>query len=106
MSIDKRIAQRITAGYKAEIFFEDKTYQGVIESLSATGGSITIVSQEEELGFTPGKELKLKFKTLPGESLELTATIRWSTKLPPHGLIHGVGFVITDPPWNESRSFI
>ncbi len=106
MGIDKRVAKRITAGYKAEITFEGKTYQGVIENLSETGASITIVSQEKDLGLTPGKELKLKFEMQPDEILTLNCTIRWSTKLPPHGLINGIGLEIADPPWDESISFL
>ena len=101
MSIDKRVAKRIIAGYKAEITFEDKTYQGVIENLSETGVSITIVSQEKELSFTPGKTLKLKLEIQPDETLTLNCTIKWSTKLPPHGLINGIGLEIIDPNWED-----
>lgn len=106
MSINKRAAKRIIAGYKAEITFEDKTYQGVIENLSETGASITIVSQEKELGFTPGKTLKLRFEIQQGETLNLNCTIKWSTKLPPHGLINGIGVEIIDPNWEQCNGFL
>lgn len=102
----KRIATRITAGYKADITYEDKTYQGVIENLSETGASITIVIGGKELDFTPGKTLKLEFEIQPGETISLNCKIRWSTKLPPHGQINGVGVEIIDPRWKESDSFL
>jgi len=106
MSIDKRVAKRIIAGYKAEITFEDKTYQGTIENLSETGANVLIVSLEEELSFTPGKTLILKFGIQPDETLTLNCTIKWSTKLPPHGLIKGIGVEIIDPPWEENNCFL
>ena len=106
MSIEKRTAKRIIASYKAEIIFEDKTYQGVIENLSETGASITIMSQEKELNFKPGKELKLKFEMQTGETFTLDCLIRWSAKLPPHGLINGIGVEIMDPPWEQCSSFL
>ncbi|GBE04154.1 PilZ domain protein [bacterium BMS3Abin09] len=102
----KRIAKRITAGYKAEITYEGITYHGVVENLSETGASITLVIQEKERDFIPGKALKLKFEIQPGETLDLNCTIKWSTKLPPHGLINGIGVVIIDPPWKESSNFL
>lgn len=102
----KRVAKRITAGYKAEIIFEGKNYQGVIENLSETGVSVTIVIQEKELTFTPGKELKLTFEIQPGETVKLDCTIKWSTKLPPHGLINGIGLEIIDPNWEECAGFL
>jgi len=104
--MNKRIAKRITAGYKAKVLFEDKTYQGIIENLSETGASVTIVSQEKGLGFTPGKELKLQFEIQPGEKIDLNCTIRWSTKLPPHGLINSIGLEIIDPDWEKCNGFL
>jgi hypothetical protein len=106
MSKKDRVTKRITAGYKAEITFEDKTYQGVIENLSETGASITIVSQEKELSFIPGKKLKFEFEIQPGEKLVLDCIIRWSAKLPPHGIINGIGVEIMDPPWEQCSSFL
>ena len=104
--MNKRIAKRITAGYKAEIVFEDKTYQGIVENLSETGASVTIVSQDKGLDFTPGKELKLKFDMHPCEKISLNCIIRWSTKLPPHGLSNGIGLEIIDPDWEQCNCFL
>lgn len=102
----KRVAKRIIAGYKAEITYEDKTYQGVIENLSETGVNVTIAIQENELDFTPGKELKLKFEIQPCGTLNLNCTIRWSSKLPPHGLTNSIGLEIIDPNWEEYNCFL
>lgn len=106
MGKDKRLARRITAGYKAEIIFEGKAYQGIIENLSETGASITIVSQDKELSFTSGKKLKLNFEMQTGEICTLNCFIRWSAKLPPHGIINGIGLEIIDPPWNQCHGFL
>jgi hypothetical protein len=104
--MDKRETRRITAGYKAEITFDNKTYQGIIENLSETGASVTVVIKEAGIDFQPGKALDLKFEMQPGETLLLHCKIVWSSKLPPQGLINGIGLEIIDPPWNESSSFI
>jgi hypothetical protein len=106
MGKNDRVAKRITAGYKAEIIFEDKTYQGAIENLSETGANITIVIQEKELSLTPGKKLKLEFESQPGEKISLDCIIRWTTKLPPHGLINVIGVEIIDPNWEQCNGFL
>ena len=106
MDKNNRAARRITAGYKAEIIFEDKTYQGVIENLSETGASITIISQDKSLKFTPGKKMNLTFEIQPGEKISVDCIIRWSTKLPPHGIINGIGLEIIDPHWEECNCFL
>lgn len=106
MTKDKRVAKRIIAGYKAEITFEDKTYQGTIENISETGANILIVSLEEGLNFTQGKTLILKFGIQPDEILTFNCIIKWSTKLPPHGFIKTIGVEIIDPNWEECRSFL
>lgn len=106
MSIEKRQAKRITAGYKASVTYGQRTFQGIVENLSETGASVTIVSTEKDLSFTPGKEIQLKLEIQPGEILTLNCIIRWSTKLPPRGLINGMGVEIIDPPWDECKSFL
>lgn len=106
MGKEKRTAKRIITGYKAEIFFEDKTYNGVIENLSATGASVTIVSQGKDLNFPPGKELKLDFEIQSGDKLSLNCIIRWSSKLQPNGLFTSIGMEIIDPNWEECSGFL
>ncbi len=106
MSKCKRLTTRITAGYKAEITFEDKTYQGIVENLSETGANITILIQEKEPLFLPGKELKIKFLMQTDETVTFDGLIRWSAKLPPRGLINGIGLEITDPNWEQWNSFL
>ncbi len=104
--MDKRRAKRIIAGYKAEITFEDKTYDGVIENLSASGASLTIRDQEKDLNFTLGETLKLQFEIQPGEMLSLNCTIKWFTKSPALGRINSIGVQIQDPNWEECKSFL
>ena len=94
MSECKRLATRITAGYKAEITFEDKTYQGIVENLSETGANITIVIQEKEPLFPPGKELKITFKMQTDETITFD------------GLINGIGLEIMDPNWEQWNCFL
>jgi hypothetical protein len=106
MSECKRAATRITAGYKAEITFEGKTYHGIVENLSETGVNITIVIQEKEPIFPPGKKLKITFVVQTDETVTFDCLIRWAAKLPPQGLNNGIGLEILDPNWEQWNSFL
>ncbi len=106
MSECKRIATRITAGYKAKITFEDNTYLGIVENLSETGANITIVIQEKKPLFTPEKELKITFLMQTDETVTFDCRIKWSAQFPPHSLSNIIGLEIMDPNWEQWNSFL
>ncbi len=104
--MEKRNSKRIFIGFDAEIIYEGSSYTAVIDNLSENGVSVITVPAKTELDFTPGATLKLKFQSHPGETLILHCKVKWSRKIPPHGLTHRIGLEIKDPPWDKSNYFL
>jgi hypothetical protein len=104
--MEKRQAKRITVGYKAEIVYDGKSFECVIENLSSTGAYIITASISAETNFKPQETLELKFESGPGEVINLQCRIKWSKKTQPHHLTNRIGLEILNPSWEQSTSFV
>jgi hypothetical protein len=104
--MEKRLSKRIAVGYKAEIIYEGKSFECVIENLSSTGAYIITALTGAETNFKPQETLELKFESRPGEIINLQCRIKWSEKTPPHRLTNRIGLEILNPSWEQSTSFV
>jgi len=104
--MEKRNFKRIVAGYKAEIIYEGKSYDGVIDDLSESGVGIIISPSETTIAIPPGAELELKFQPVSGETLNLQCKVMWLRKAPPHNLAVKIGLEIINPPWDKCDYFL
>ncbi len=104
--MERRNKRRIVGGFEVEIIYKGKSYKAVIDNLSERGVSVTTIPTTDELNFTKGASLDVKFKPQPEETLILHCKIQWSCKIQPHGLTHRIGMEIIDPPWDKSNYFI
>ena len=104
--MEKRRAKRISVGYKAEIGYDGKSFECVIENLSSTGAYIITASTSSETNFKPQETLELKFEPRPGEIVNLQCRIKWSKKISPHRLTNRIGLEILNPSWDQGTSFV
>jgi hypothetical protein len=104
--MNHRRSNRIIAGYKAEIIYNEKCYIGIIENLSETGVNVITDLMENAVAFRPGETISLKIEPLAGEPLILTCMIKWSNRVPPHNLRNRIGLEIIDPPWDKCNYFL
>jgi hypothetical protein len=104
--MERRNEKRIAVGYPAEIFHNGKSYECVIENLSAGGVNIVTVSLESKTDFRPREILELKFEPHPGETVRLSCRIQWSRQTPPHRLSKRLGLEIIDPSWDKCAFFV
>lgn len=104
--MNNRRSKRIIAGYKAEIFYQDKPYSCEIENLSETGVNILTDLIESPVDFPPGESLSMKIVIPSGEPLRLNCKIKWSKRVLPHALRHQIGLEIVDPPWDQCIYFL
>jgi len=96
----KVIPVRIPVYIKTTIAAGDKTYAGVIGNISANGAFVENETKKTVAPFMPGKELKLKFKTSPGNTLNLNCVVIWlySKEATPDGFANSLGLEIIKPP--------
>ncbi|MBI5409346.1 MAG: PilZ domain-containing protein [Nitrospirae bacterium] len=104
--MEKRKSRRIVAGYKAEIIYEGKSYEGIVDDLSEAGVGVVIPPSNNPPDIPPGAALVLEFQPVSGETLNLQCRVRWSYKVPPHNLTLKMGLEILNPPWDKSGSFL
>ncbi len=102
----KRHTERIAAGYKAEIFYGNKRYPGIIENLSASGVNVLTDPLDSDIDFLPEDSIDLKFESPTGEEVILNCKIMWSSKMPPHNLRHRIGMEIIYPPLEKTAYFL
>ena len=104
--MERRLFKRIAFGVKAEIFFDGKSFGGIIEDLSETGANIITDPIEDASGFVQGAEMELKFRPVDDELIILNCKLQWIHKAHPKGQIYKIGMVLVNPPWDESSSFV
>ncbi len=104
--MEKRQSKRIVIGFKVQITSGEKTCEGMIEDLSEVGVGVITVPAGNELHFSPGEMVDLKFQPHPDETLNCQCKIKWLSKDPSHGLTTRVGMEIIDPPWDKSGYFL
>ena len=104
--MDNRGAKRITAGYKTEIIYGNKSYPGVIENISASGANVLTDQLEPGMNFVPDDPIELKFDSPAGKTVILKCKVMWSTKIPPHDIRHRIGMEIDELPWANVGEFL
>ncbi|MBI4681626.1 MAG: PilZ domain-containing protein [Nitrospirae bacterium] len=103
--MDRRNAKRITVGYKTEILYDNKSYTGTMENLSASGVNILTDPLVPGIDFLPDDPIVLVFKSPSDEALTLKCTIIWSSKIPPQNVRHRIGMEIDELPWEKAGEF-
>lgn len=95
--MDRRYSERIKAGYKTEIFYNDNAYMGVVENISASGVNVLTDELAPGVDFIPDDPIELKFQSLAGDTVILKCTIMWTSKIPPHNVRHRIGMEVDIP---------
>ena len=104
--MEKRRAKRITAGFKTEIIYNDVSYPGVIENISAAGVSVLTDPIDTEVEFVAYEAIDLKFEAPSGDELTLECTIMWSSPIPPHNARYRIGMELVGRPWDKLSFFL
>ncbi len=99
--MDKRTSERIKGGYKTEIIYDSKHYSGIVENLSASGANILTDPINHDIEFLDGDPVELKFKAHTGKTVLLKCMVIWSSKIPPHNVMHRIGMKIIDLPLDK-----
>jgi hypothetical protein len=97
---EKRRHNRINIRLLADIISVNKKYIGAIENLSEKGVYIRLFPQSNILNFIPKTPLRVEFKCLSGEELNLNCVVRWvyAYEKQEHGLTTILGTEIIKPP--------
>jgi hypothetical protein len=98
---DRRSLERIKAGYKTGISYDNKSYSGIVENLSASGVNVLTDPIDHDIEFLDGEPLELEFKAHTGKTVLLKCTVIWSSKIPPQNVRHRIGMKITDLPLDK-----
>ena len=104
--MEKRRAQRITAGFKTEIIYNGVRYPGVIENISASGASVLTDPIDSEVEFVAYEATELKFEAPSGDEVTLECTIMWSSPIPPHNARYRIGLELVGRPWDKISFFL
>ena len=75
--MERRVNPRIAVGYKAEIIYNGKSSECVIENLSSTGANIIAVISELRVDFKAQDMLELIFKPHAEEPFTLQCKVAW-----------------------------
>jgi hypothetical protein len=106
--MEQRRSKRKIVRIKTEITSGDKNFEGVIVNISAKGIYVKADAGKSKIEFNPGKILELKFKPIPGVTLNLRCMITMTELLPmertPFGL--GIGMEIIDPPLKYKEFYL
>ena len=98
---DRRSSERITAGYKTRINYNNKSYSGIVENLSASGANILTDPIDDDVEFLDGEPLELEFEAHTGKSVLLKCIVIWSSKILPHNVRHRIGMKVIDLPLDK-----
>jgi len=98
---DRRSSERITAGYKTGINYDNKSYSGIVENLSAAGANILTDPIDHDIEFLDGEHIELEFKAHTGKTVLLKCMVIWSSKIPPHNVRHRIGMKIIELPMDK-----
>lgn len=97
--MERRIAERVSVSYRAELIYNEKSYAGIIENISKRGLKVITFSTVHRAHFKTGSMLELKFQTDSGDILNINCKVKWSSKISPDGLINRVGMEILNHAW-------
>ena len=98
---NRRSSERITTGYKTGISYDNKSYSGIVENLSASGANVLTDPIDDDVEFLDGEPLELEFETHTGKTALLKCTVIWSSKIPPNNVRHRIGIKIIDLPMDK-----
>jgi len=99
--LDRRYSDRIRAGFKTEIFYDNYACTGIVENISASGVNVLTDELAPGMDFLPDEAIELKFQSHEGVTVILKCKIMWTTKIPPQNVRHRIGMEITDLPWES-----
>jgi len=99
--MDRRTSERIKAGYKTKIIYDNKHYSGIVENISASGANILTDPIEHDIEFLDGEPIELEFEAHTGKTALLKCQVIWSSKIPPHNVRHRIGMKIIDLPLDK-----
>jgi hypothetical protein len=101
----RRKHNRISVGYRAMLISGENNLEGVIDSLSEDGVSVSTHTSKSLIEFGPETLITMTFKPTAEETLNLQCRVKWVKPLL-HGSGSRIGMEIIDPPWEQSNSFL
>ncbi len=104
--MERRSSERIRAGYKTKITCNSKSYSGIIENLSATGGNVLTDPLDDDIEFLDGDSIELEFEAHTGKTVTLKCTVIWSSKIPPQNVRQRIGMKIEEFPMDKFDFFL
>lgn len=104
--MEKRNAERTSTSFEAEIIYNNNSYAGIIENLSAAGANVLTAPLDPEVYFRPDDPIELIFKSFRGETVILKCTVIWSSKIPPKNLRSRIGAAVARHPSNNSYRYL
>jgi hypothetical protein len=98
--IDKRQHKRIDYKLKADVSFNSKHAQGMIENFSETGIFKVVFSEKGVINFYPGEIIGVNFTIPSGQELQLECELKWVRIQTgsPLFLKYNMGVKIINPP--------
>lgn len=98
-SFDKRTHKRISCDLEIELITNEMNCAAFTKNISERGINITLNPFNSSFDLETEKKFEIKFQIPPGEeSLNLFCEKKWSSEVPPQGLLKEVGIEIIDPP--------
>lgn len=104
--MEKRRDKRVVAGYETEILYDNKSYTGIIENISASGVNVLTDPLGSEIDFIQYDSIALKIQSSKGEEVILECTIIWSSAIPPHNIRYRIGMELVGRPWDKISFFL
>ncbi|TNF54940.1 PilZ domain-containing protein [bacterium] len=98
--IEKRLHRRIDYKLKANVTYDSKHAQGIIENFSEEGIFKVVFSEKGVINFYPGEIIVINFTIPSGQELELECEMKWVRiqRGSPLFLKYSMGVKIINPP--------
>jgi hypothetical protein len=98
--IEKRRNKRINYKLKADVSFDSKHAQGMIENFSETGIFKVVFCEKGVINFYPGETIGVNFQMPLGQAVDLECEIKWVRiqKGSPLFMKYSMGVKIINPP--------
>jgi hypothetical protein len=96
--MDARRSERKIVKLRAELIYKGKSFASYIENLSDSGLYVVTAPSDTSTEFQPASDAELHFSFPEGRKMTLRCRIKWSFRIPPHGITNSIGMEIMDPP--------
>jgi hypothetical protein len=104
--VEKRRADRISIGFRAELVSGETSYNVDVDNLSPDGACVITFPTDVPVAFERDNVFELRLHLFSGDLLNLQCRVIWAKKTPTHGLTWKVGLEIINPAWDRINSFL